>query len=717
MPLSPQEEQELLDLENQQTELLTQYESLKKEFETPVPMESQSEIGMPEAFARSAAQALTFETADEATARAESVLTGKPYEQALEETRAKYKAAEEQSPAISLLGGIAGGVAQGLGVAALTGGASAPVTGAQTLSKIAKLGQIAKTALLPSTQKGVLKNIGSSALAGATYGGLTEIGASEKEGLERLEEVPRSILTGGIVGGAFGGAVEAGKKTIGAIGKSVNKAIDEGVLPSSFRKIRDVTKAGLEGKGYISEKEIKRIDDSLEDAAEKSLAIINENKNNARVLKKTIISQVDKPIEMDTTFVRFADELAEEANQGVSDATPALNRLQKLVESKLQPDSTSLSATALDDIINKLDDYAVDNPETSGSVQKVLRKGINELKLKLRLAVTSDDVNNVLNQNPELKENYLKYVKNMSVDSLENSPVLSEYEKKFFSGLKKSKTAQDKKLVKEGISPEDQTSQELEAAIKEVSKKKRGRQGMTQEQKQERILEKYGEEGIADILQEIKDISKQNPLGQLDNVLHHILNASETLGIKVKARDPLAQKFKIFDVLRGNTAETGTGQKAVMRYQAAIDELEKANPDIAKQFREVTEPAIKELENRKFLEGTRLGEGPRDQGALKTLVTAPAVATALTGNLLAQATKSSSAKSLMRPSVQFLESLKNKIDDKIVVEPTNPVLKFISKSLENALSEKNEARRAATLNTLMQYETIRKLFEEEKYER
>lgn len=710
MALTPEEQAELEALE-QDTELQDYLLNLNK------PKAPKIETGMLEAGARGIAQGLTFETADEIAARLESTLTGKPYEQALEESRAEYKASEEEYPVTSAIGGLAGGVAQGIGLTALTGGTAAPATGAQTLSKIAKLGKIAKAALIPSTQKGALKNIGSAALSGATYGGLTEIGASEKEGLERLQEVPRAALTGAAVGGVLGGAVEAGKKTIGYASKKISTAIDEGNLPASFRKIRDLYRAGLEKKGYSVEKATKRVDEGIEDAAEKSLSVLDDNKNNLRTLKSTIISQVDKPVELDTSLARIADELGQEVNEGASDAIPVLNRFQKLVETKLEPESTSLSATSLNDLISKLDDYIYDNPETSVRVQNVLRNGINELKLKLRIAVTSEDVQKVLNQNPELKKSYLTYVKNIA-DSLEDSPILSEYEKKFFAGLKKSKTSKDKKFISQGISPDEQYLSEMESAKKELAKKKRGRPGLTPEEKLEKTLDKYGEEGISDILAEIKDISKQNPLGQLDTVMHHILNASETLGVKVPSnKDPLARKFKIFDILRGNTAETGTGQKAVMRYEAAINELEKANEGIAKQFKQVTEPAIKDLENQKFLQGSKLGEGPKDQGALQSIITAPAIAAGLTGNLLAQATKSSSAKTLLRPTVAFLENLKSKIDDKIVVQPESSTLKFLSKSLEDAIVEKNESRRAAALNTLMQYETIRKLFKEEENER
>jgi len=77
--------------------------------EEPGMMDYLAETG--EGLARGAAQGLTFGFADEITAGLESALTDKTYEKALEESRAAYEMAEEESPIASLVGNIGGGLA------------------------------------------------------------------------------------------------------------------------------------------------------------------------------------------------------------------------------------------------------------------------------------------------------------------------------------------------------------------------------------------------------------------------------------------------------------------------------------------------------------------------------------------------------------------------------------------------------------------------------
>jgi hypothetical protein len=727
MALTPEEENELVELEAQQAQLRTQYETIQKQL---TPVEEGPETSMPEALLRSGAQGLSFGLSDEIAALGSAVggaVTGegfgKAYERGLEESRAEYKASEEQYPTTSLIGEIGGGIGQAVGLTALSAGTGAPaaaVTGAKTLSNIAKLGKIAKAALIPSVEKSALKNIGTAALSGATYGALTEAGKSEEEGLGRLKEVPMAALTGGAVGGALGGVLEGGKKLVGGSLELLNKAAKEGNLPPSLTKAMDVIKAGKEGKGYVTSASGQRVDDALEKAAEDSVDVIKENLNAARGVKQQILSQVDRPIELDDTLNRIAQSLTQRADEGLSDASPVLTRLQKLVESKLEPESSTLSATSLNDLINSLDDITRDKPDIQGQVQSTLKAGINELKTKLRMQIKPADIQQVLDQNPELQQAYLQYAKNLTQEALGTSPVLSEYEKRFFSGLKRSKTLKDKKLVEQGIDPAA-LSKEEKSALRTLGKEPKPKKPSKVSQLTEEEI-KQQEADIGDVLSEITGLSKQSPLGQLDHVMHKILTASEKLGVKEVLSAPggsaeaLKGRFKIFDVISGSTKETGTGKKALARYREAIQDLDEANPEIGKQFRAVTEPAIKDLENKKFLEGSRLGEGPRDAGALRTILTAPAVTAAFGGNLVAQALASGAAKTSLRPTAAVLSSMKKQIDDRLVVEPNNPVYKFVSESLDNAINQKDESRRAAVINTMMQYESIRKLLKEDSDE-
>ena len=55
----------------------------------------------------------------------------------------------------------------------------------------------------------------------------------------------------------------------------------------------------------------------------------------------------------------------------------------------------------------------------------------------------------------------------------------------------------------------------------------------------------------------------------------------------------------------------------------------------------------------------------------------------------------------------------SKVDDMLVVDPDNGMYKRVSQGLEDALNQKDEARRAAIMNTLMQYESFRKMLKED----
>jgi len=212
MALTPEEELELRQLEEEQSSLYGEFNSLKTQLVKPKEQQVEEytpETSMIEAGFRGAAQGATFGMADEIAARAESLLTGKPYEQALSESRAEYKAGESEYPITSAVGEVAGGIGQAVGLTALTGGAAAPAATTGAVGRLAKLGQMAKNVLVPTTEASALKNIGTAAKTGLVMGGLTGIGKSEKEGIEALKEAPYAALAGGVAGGVLGGASEA----------------------------------------------------------------------------------------------------------------------------------------------------------------------------------------------------------------------------------------------------------------------------------------------------------------------------------------------------------------------------------------------------------------------------------------------------------------------------------------------------------------------------
>lgn len=701
MALTPQEELELKQLEAEQEELMAQFNSIKEQ----LAPKKKPETSMLEAGARGFAQGLTFDTADEIAAGFESAVTGKSYDQALEESRAEYKAAEEQYPTTSMLGGLAGGITQGLGLAALTGGASAPASAVGAASKLGKIGQLAKTALLPTAGKSAAANIGSAALSGATYGALSEIGQSEKEGLERLEEVPTALVTGGIVGGGLGATAEAAKKAGSSVSKFISKKIDEGKVPFSLRKIRDLWREGKKGQGFITEESTKAIDDKVEKASRDTINTIQNSLDEGRQIKKGILNKVNKPIHVKSTLETIQSKLQGLAAEGITDADKALKRITGILDTVPTDEFGNVTPRIADDIINKLDDYIVDraNNEVSSGIKNIFKDSVNELKYNLRISINEKDIQNSLLKDTPLYNRYKKYVQRTSSDLLENSDILTDEEKKLFAIL-------GKEIKKKTTSPEAM-EKKVEKYLREKNKFARGRPSKAKKQesltKDIEILE-----GLKKPLQqEAKIIS---PLGRLDSTMHNILNASETLGGITRGNKlELDRVFKIYDILRRSSAETGTGKKALIRYNEAMEQLKKADKKLGERVQSIMDPTINLIESERFVQGAKLGEGAKDVSALSQLVTAPAVMAGTAGNVLAQLAESKAGSTIVRPTLSFLKNRKKTLDDALSVDPNNKLLKALSKGLDDAINSADETRRAAILNTLMQYESIRKLFKEE----
>jgi len=134
-----------------------------------------------------ASRGATFGLADEAIARLESIRSGRPYEEVLQEARGMYKSASEQNPASYLAGEIGAGVAAPIGQAA---------TGA-------KLGRLA--------------------IAGAATGALSGLGYSEGK---TAGEVAKDVSIGGLLGGG-----------LPVLGRGVQSAI-QGVKPAIDTSIK-----------------------------------------------------------------------------------------------------------------------------------------------------------------------------------------------------------------------------------------------------------------------------------------------------------------------------------------------------------------------------------------------------------------------------------------------------------------------------------------------
>jgi len=159
---------------------------------------------------RTAAQGLTFGTADEIEAGVRSMATGRPYQEVLDEIRGGIKAYQQTRPGQALAYEIGGAALPALVAAPFTGGTSVPMT------------------------------LGRMAGIGAMQGGAYAFGTGEGGATERLARVP-----GGVAGGAVGGAV--GGAAVRAMGGALN------VLTDSARRL-----VGRRGSSIV-ENEIQRL--------------------------------------------------------------------------------------------------------------------------------------------------------------------------------------------------------------------------------------------------------------------------------------------------------------------------------------------------------------------------------------------------------------------------------------------------------------------------
>lgn len=149
------------------------------------------DVSQLESAIRGGAQGLSFGFADEATARLESLTKGIPYEQALQETRAKYKQAQEANPITYTGSEVAGGILPAL----IPTGATQATAGA---------------------------NLARLALIGAGTGALSGLGYSEGETTgEKLKDVA--------IGGALGGSLPIVSRGVMSAIQNVKPAIDTSI--------------------------------------------------------------------------------------------------------------------------------------------------------------------------------------------------------------------------------------------------------------------------------------------------------------------------------------------------------------------------------------------------------------------------------------------------------------------------------------------------------
>jgi hypothetical protein len=200
------------------------------------PSPTTPEVSQLESAIRGGAQGLAFGFPDEATAALERLVTGKPYEQALQESRQAYKQAQEANPITYTGSEIAGGV-----LPALIPGVGQAATGA-------KLGRLAAM--------------------GAGTGALSGLGYSEGQD---IGQVAKDVGIGGLLGGS-----------LSVLGRGVQSAI-QGVKPAIDTSIKSGLSA-MTGKTlpYLEKVEsqperIKKIEKMFPDTVQQEIDKLANN--------------------------------------------------------------------------------------------------------------------------------------------------------------------------------------------------------------------------------------------------------------------------------------------------------------------------------------------------------------------------------------------------------------------------------------------------------
>jgi hypothetical protein len=193
-------------------------------------------------------QGATFGLADEAIARLESIRSGRPYEDVLQEARGMYRSASEQNPASYLTGEIGAGVVAPIGPSASLvkmgrSGLAAPVT---SLGKLATIG--AGTGALSGLGYSEGKDVGQVAkdvgIGGLLGGSLPVLGRGIAKGVQSLkpaaDEAIKTSLTG-FTGKtrAFLDQIEKNPEQVKRIESKFAGDIQQEILPEINAKIND----------------------------------------------------------------------------------------------------------------------------------------------------------------------------------------------------------------------------------------------------------------------------------------------------------------------------------------------------------------------------------------------------------------------------------------------------------------------------------------------
>jgi hypothetical protein len=206
-------------------------------------------------------------------------------------------------------------------------------------------------------------------------------------------------------------------------------------------------------------------------------------------------------------------------------------------------------------------------------------------------------------------------------------------------------------------------------------------------------------------------------LQMLDSKMNKILSSAETMGIN-PSKTGLADKFsderKLSQLFFSLSKDTQSGILGEANFDAAMKELGKASPNLAQKIKASVDPVVKVNEYLRYTEG-QAGAGPRttDRGLIGGVISDIGKYGVEGANLAAYLVSRQPIQTTLRPTVATLNTFKTKLDQKLIANPDNKPVQMFAGMVKNALDQQDESRRAAMLNTLMQYKSFRDMFKDE----
>ena len=322
---------------------------------SPPPQVSKTESAL-----RGGVQGLSFGFADEATARLESITKNKPYEQALQESRAAYKQAQEANPLTYLGSEVAGGV-----LPALIPTGATQATGAASLGRLALIGAgTGGLSGLGYSEGETVKDIAKDVVIGTGLGGaLPVIGRGIAKGIEYIPKMSDIAVKKGLQGGLGVSSellteAEKNPKAVEKIMKVyAGENIKKDIIPAKANIVESFMSDNPIAKRAI--KNSKLAVESIPDTTivDKNLAI-NALKDQIKVLEKSMgVSDVrNQAIKMLEDKIKVFDNVPDNIPgvnlkpilQGIDDDITAAGGWQNPLKNNLYRDGLENARGALD---------------------------------------------------------------------------------------------------------------------------------------------------------------------------------------------------------------------------------------------------------------------------------------------------------------------------------------------------------------------------------